>query len=64
MDSFARPRPESALAETDSAATPAAPVRPSREQVMEAVRTLIAWTGDDPAREGLIDTPKRVVDAF
>ena len=31
---------------------------------MEAVRTLIAWAGDDPAREGLIDTPQRVVDAF
>ncbi len=31
---------------------------------MEAVRTLIAWAGDDPRREGVIDTPKRVVDAF
>ena len=31
---------------------------------MEAVRTLIAWAGDDPAREGLIDTPRRVVDAY
>lgn len=38
--------------------------RPSREAAMEAVRTLIAWAGDDPAREGLIDTPQRVVDAF
>ena len=38
--------------------------RPSREQAMDAVRTLIAWAGDDPAREGLIDTPKRVVDAY
>jgi GTP cyclohydrolase IA len=38
--------------------------RPSREQAMEAVRTLIAWAGDDPRREGLIDTPKRVVDAY
>ena len=38
--------------------------RPSREQAMEAVRTLIAWAGDDPARPGLIDTPKRVVDAY
>ena len=38
--------------------------RPSREQAMEAVRTLIAWAGDDPAREGLIDTPRRVVDAY
>ncbi|MFN4297886.1 MAG: GTP cyclohydrolase I FolE [Brevundimonas sp.] len=38
--------------------------RPSREQAMEAVRTLIAWAGDNPEREGLIDTPKRVVDAY
>ena len=38
--------------------------RPSREQAMDAVRTLIAWAGDDPAREGLVDTPKRVVDAY
>src|SRR6201992_3116339 len=38
--------------------------RPTREQAMEAVRTLIAWAGDDPRREGVIDTPKRVVDAY
>lgn len=42
----------------------AAQKRPSREAAMDAVRTLIAWAGDDPAREGLIDTPQRVVDAF
>lgn len=38
--------------------------RPTRDQAMEAVRTLIAWAGDDPAREGLKDTPRRVVDAY
>jgi GTP cyclohydrolase I len=38
--------------------------RPSREAAMEAVKTLIAWAGDDPDREGLKDTPKRVVDAY
>ena len=38
--------------------------RPSKEEAMEAVRTLIAWAGDDPTREGLIDTPKRVVNAY
>ena len=38
--------------------------RPTREQAMDAVRTLIAWAGDDPAREGVIDTPSRVVDAY
>ena len=37
--------------------------RPTREEAMNAVRTLLAWAGDDPQREGLIDTPKRVVDA-
>jgi GTP cyclohydrolase I len=39
-------------------------VRPSREEAEEAVRTLIAWAGDDPAREGVLDTPRRVVDAY
>lgn len=38
--------------------------RPSREEAEAAVRTLIAWAGDDPRREGLIETPKRVVDAY
>ena len=38
--------------------------RPSREEAEAAVRTLIAWAGDDPAREGLLDTPKRVVDSY
>ncbi len=35
----------------------------SRTQAEEAVRTLIRWAGDDPAREGLRDTPRRVADA-
>lgn len=39
-------------------------LRPSREEAEAAVRTLIAWAGDDPRREGLIETPKRVVDAY
>jgi GTP cyclohydrolase IA len=38
--------------------------RPSRDEAEEAVRTLIAWAGDDPKREGLIDTPGRVVEAY
>ncbi len=36
----------------------------SRAQAEEAVRTLLRWSGDDPAREGLLDTPKRVVKAY
>jgi len=40
-----------------------AAARPSREEAEAAVRTLIAWAGDDPDREGLVDTPRRVVRA-
>jgi GTP cyclohydrolase I len=57
MDSFAPARPGS----PDSAEQAR---RPTRDEAMEAVRTLIAWTGDDPKRDGLVDTPKRVVEAF
>jgi GTP cyclohydrolase I len=38
--------------------------RPSREEAEDAVRTLIRWAGDDPLREGLRDTPRRVVDSY
>jgi GTP cyclohydrolase IA len=38
--------------------------KPTREEAMAAVRTLLRWAGDDPAREGLLDTPKRVVKAY
>tara|TARA_R110001592_G_scaffold29350_9_gene106616 strand:- start:36194 stop:36811 length:618 start_codon:yes stop_codon:yes gene_type:complete len=38
--------------------------RPSREEAMKAVETLLRWAGEDPAREGLIETPKRVVKAY
>ena len=38
--------------------------RPGREAAMEAVRTLIRWAGDDPAREGLLGTPERVIRAY
>jgi GTP cyclohydrolase I len=40
------------------------PARPSRDEAEAAVRTLIAWAGDDPTREGLVDTPRRVVKAY
>ncbi len=36
----------------------------TRAQAEEAVRTLLSWTGDDPTREGLLETPSRVVRAF
>ena len=38
--------------------------RPSRDEAEAAVRTLLRWAGDDPGREGLIDTPARVVRAY
>ena len=38
--------------------------RPSREEAEAAVRTLLAWAGDDPSREGLLETPRRVTKAF
>ncbi len=38
--------------------------RPSREEAEDAVRTLLRWAGDDPAREGLVDTPARVTKAY
>ncbi len=40
------------------------PKRPSRKQAEEAVERLLLWAGEDPRREGLVDTPKRVVDAY
>jgi GTP cyclohydrolase I len=39
-------------------------LRPSRDEAEAAVRTLIRWAGDDPGREGLLDTPARVARAY
>ena len=60
MDALTRDRTLVGVADLDLEAAS----RPSREDAMAAVRTLIAWAGDDPRREGLIETPERVVDAF
>ena len=38
--------------------------QPTQEQAEEAVRTLLLWAGDDPSREGLQDTPRRVAKAY
>ena len=54
MDGMVKPRPPQ----------PEGASKPSREEAMAAVRTLLAWAGDDPKREGLLDTPGRVVEAF
>ena len=56
MDAIAEPKHARATETTVS--------RPSREEAEAAVRTLIAWAGDDPNREGLLDTPRRVTKAY
>jgi len=38
--------------------------KPTEEEALAAVRTLIEWAGDDPDREGLLDTPRRVIKAY
>ncbi|MEO6919147.1 MAG: GTP cyclohydrolase I FolE [Collimonas sp.] len=55
------------MASTDSLPAAAAPVlseRPSRAEAESAIRTLLRWAGDDPDREGLLDTPARVARAY
>jgi GTP cyclohydrolase IA len=64
MDAIVKPWPKGANpTSNDPAALSPAP-RPTREQAEAAVRTLIAFIGDDPNREGVLDTPKRVVGAY
>jgi len=48
----------------EDAGTSADIARPSSEQARAAVRTLLAYAGDDPAREGLLDTPDRIVRSY
>ena len=56
MDASVKPRqPATAIASI---------LRPSREEAEAAVRTLIAWAGDNPDREGLLETPRRVTKAY
>jgi GTP cyclohydrolase I len=70
MDAVVKPWPKSSPAEKPNlsehvraAPEPIVP-KPSREEALAAVRTLIAYAGDNPNREGLLDTPKRVIDAY
>jgi len=70
MDAVVKPWPKSSPAEKPAlsehvraAPEPVVP-KPSREEALAAVRTLIAYAGDNPHREGLLDTPKRVIDAY
>lgn len=59
MDAILKPADEKAARRA-----PHEIARPSREQAEAAVRTLLAYIGEDPEREGLLDTPKRVVKSF
>ncbi|MEW6643856.1 MAG: GTP cyclohydrolase I FolE [Pseudomonadota bacterium] len=58
------PPSEIPAAEFQQAAIQADLPRPSREEAEEAVKTLLAYIGENPAREGLLDTPRRVVEAY
>ena len=62
MDAYVRNG--SAAADLDSAARMRNVIRPSRQEAEAAVLTLLRWTGDDPQREGLTDTPARMVKAY
>jgi GTP cyclohydrolase I len=64
MDAVVKPWPKAALLDHVRQAPAAPSPRPSREEAEAAVRTLIAFAGDHPDREGLVETPKRVVDAY
>ena len=58
MDAFTKP-----IGGTTTTAV-ASFTRPTQEEAEAAVRTLLAWAGDDPTREGLLETPGRVIRAF
>jgi GTP cyclohydrolase I len=67
MDAIVKPwpkQPQQQLSDHVRAAPAPVEPRPSRAQAEEAVRLLIAYAGDDPAREGVLDTPRRVIDAY
>ena len=70
MDAVVKPWPKSTLGDKPAlsdhvraAPQPVVP-KPSREEALAAVRTLIAYAGDNPDREGLRETPKRVIEAY
>ena len=56
--------PDDHISPKSSPSGASANTHPTRSEAEEAVRTLIRWMGDDPTREGLIDTPKRVIKSY
>jgi len=70
MDAVIKPWPKHSLGDKPplsehvrAAPEPVVP-KPTREEALAAVRTLIAYAGDNPDREGLLETPRRVIDAY
>lgn len=64
LDLFAAHAQRQPQAGRTSCRAPQPLVRPTREQAHEALRTLLAWIGEDPTREGLRETPDRVLRAY
>jgi GTP cyclohydrolase IA len=64
MDAIVKSFPKAGLSDHVRAAPARSEPRPSREEAQAAVRTLISYIGDDPTREGLVDTPERFVSAY
>ena len=65
MPSIAKPPVIVAAASVERIRSKPRPVtRPTRDEALDAVRTLIRWAGDDPGREGLLGTPERVVRSY
>jgi GTP cyclohydrolase I len=64
MDAVIKQWPKGPLTDHVHTAPKSLEKRPSRAEAEEAVRALIAYIGEDPAREGLVGTPKRVISAL
>jgi GTP cyclohydrolase I len=64
MDAIVKPWPKQPMTDHVRAAPQPVTPRPSQAEAEQAVRTLIAFAGDNPDREGLRETPKRVIGAF
>jgi GTP cyclohydrolase IA len=64
MDAVVKSFPKAPLSDHVRAAPEPTVPRPSRVEAEAAVRTLLAYVGDDPNREGLLETPERVVSAY
>jgi GTP cyclohydrolase I len=69
MDAIIKPLRSNPLSEIPASEFQAAAIqadvpRPSRDEAEQAVKTLLAYIGENPVREGLVDTPRRVVEAY